>query len=369
MKNILQYLVGLTFILGLFAACADDYKQMDVKHSFVQTSFGNKAKRMQVNGWFSVHDLSRGEVSRKWILPEGTLGEDSVVITESTQRDLRLSFTTPGTYTVKLLQTFSDNVFVDGLGLTDSKEYEESFDVVVIDSVRASFKTLRSEDDSELNMINGAKSEIMAGRTVKFNSTSDGEPDTWRWLISRKDGYLREVKGADGVGLFKFSAPGVYDISFIASSVFGADTITYSDLIKIVPSTDPVVLDEVIRSSADEIGLVFSRSMQNASSESPDAFTISVTNGGNNIPIEIKSISTTENIVKLKLNGNIYNSDIITVGYDATVGNLITEDAVVATSFSDELLNFHATNILAQANFDVGFEKSTTSNWPYLWWK
>lgn len=368
MKNILKYVVGLTFFLGLFSACGDDYEQMDVKHSFVQTSFGNKAKRIQVNSWFSVHDLSRGEISRKWILPAGTLGENSTAITESTQKNLRLSFPTPGTYTIKLAQVFADNVFVDGLGLTDSKEYEESFDVVVVDSVRAAFKALRDEDDSEIPMVNGAQNEVMAGRIIKFTSISTGEPDTWRWLISRKDGFLREVAGAGGEGSFKFSAPGVYDLTFIASSAFGADTIVYTDIIKIVASTDPVVLDDVKRYSANEIGLVYSRSMQDASSCNPNAFTISVTNGGNTVPVEIKSLSTAENIVKIKLSDNIYNSDIVTVGYNAAIGNLITEDAVVAPSFQDNPLDFHATNILAQANFDVGFENSTAANWPYLWW-
>ena len=368
MKNIFKYIVGLTLILGLFSACDDDYEQMDVRHSFVQTSFGNKAKRMQVNNWFSVHDLSRGENSRKWILPEGAIGEDSLAISESNQKNLRLTFREAGTYTIKLAQTFSDSVYIDGMGFSSSEDYEASFDVVVVDSIRASFKAFRAENNSELIMTNGVENEIMAGRTVKFNSYSEGEPDTWTWQVSRDDGFSREVEGIDGMGEFKFSSPGVYDLTFIATSAFGADTISYSDIIKIVPSTDPVELDEVIRASANEIGLVFSRSMQDASSCDPDAFTISVSNGGNDIPVEIQSLSTEENVVKLRLNDNIYNSDFIILGYDAAIGNLITEDAVVAPSFDNQILNFHATNILAESNFDVGFENSSTADWPYLWW-
>ena len=89
-------------------------------------------------------------------------------------------------------------------------------------------------------------------------------------------------------------------------------------------------------------------------------FSLNITNGENMIPVvaNIQSVSTDVNIVKLVLDTDIYNTDNITVSYDASVGNLITLDYVYATNFisEPESFDFKMSNLLKEAGYDVGFE-------------
>ena len=74
--------------------------------------------------------------------------------------------------------------------------------------------------------------------------------------------------------------------------------------------------------------------MKDASDCPVNAFSLNITNGENMIPVvaNIQSVSTDVNIVKLVLDTDIYNTDNITVSYDASVGNLVTLDYVYATN-------------------------------------
>ena len=70
----------------------------------------------------------------------------------------------------------------------------------------------------------------------------------------------------------------------------------------------------------------------------------------------------------MALNGELYNSDVVTVSYDATVGDLITSDGMLSDSFTDEKVRFITDNVLEGSNFDYGFENTASGDWKYLWW-
>jgi PKD repeat protein len=211
----------------------------------------------------------------------------------------------------------------------------------------------RALDLSELTL--ASMNEVIAGRVVNFTSTSTGEPTTMRWTITRQGGTSVELTGASVSN--KFSVPGTYDVTLKASSQFGSSSVTLKDYIKIIPSTDPVTLDEVNRDAEDVIGLVFSRAIQTPTEINKTALTVSITNGGAPVSAQILSVTKVDNIVKIKLNTKIYSSDIIKVSYDDTKGDLITEDAVNVKSFTDvQLMNFKVANLLTGSAFDSGFE-------------
>jgi len=363
-KNIIKLIMGIfAFSLIFMVACDDNEINYPVDHAYITTSFGNTANTIQVNGTMSFIDLSRGVKSRTWTFPENTVDTGYNAIASSIQPVVKVRFTTPGQAEVHITQEFTDSVWANG------KKQVATFDSVIVvkvlDSVRASFMAERALDLSELTL--ASMNEVIAGRVVNFTSTSTGEPTTMRWTITRQGGTSVELTGASVSN--KFSVPGTYDVTLKASSQFGSSSVTLKDYIKIIPSTDPVTLDEVNRDAEDVIGLVFSRAIQTPTEINKTALTVSITNGGAPVSAQILSVTKVDNIVKIKLNTKIYSSDIIKVSYDDTKGDLITEDAVNVKSFTDvQLMNFKVANLLTGSAFDSGFENSVETDWPYLWW-
>lgn len=362
-KNIIKLIMGIfAFSLIFMVACDDNEINYPVDHAYITTSFGNTANTIQVNGTMSFIDLSRGVKSRTWTFPENTVDTGYNAIASSIQPVVKVRFTTPGQAEVHITQEFTDSVWANG------KKQVATFDSVIVvkvlDSIRASFMAERALDLSELTL--ASMNEVIAGRVVNFTSTSTGEPTTMRWTITRQGGTSVELTGASVSN--KFSVPGTYDVTLKASSQFGSSSVTLKDYIKIIPSTDPVTLDEVNRDAEDVIGLVFSRAIQTPTEINKTALTVSITNGGAPVSAQILSVTKVDNIVKIKLNTKIYSSDIIKVSYDDTKGDLITEDAVNVKSFTDvQLMNFKVANLLAGTAYDYGFETPVT-NWPNLPW-
>lgn len=367
MKNISKITIWIPILLGLMlASCEEEDAANDVNTPYITTSFGDQQPVIQVNGVMSFIDLSRGITSREWIFPDNTLTAEGTVLEKATAQTVKAQFTIPGEKNITLKQTYGSNVWVDGSSL-EGNTYEKTLLVTVLDSVRATFQAVKVTENETLTNENDAKNEVIAGRVVQFSSTATGPPTTHLWTISRKDGFHRELTASEPT--FKFSVPGLYDISYNASNDFGNNIVKYENYIEVIGSSDPVTLDMVERSSPDEIGLVFSRSMQDPSDCPLSAFNVTITNNGVDVSVDILSVSGFENIVKIKLSDKIYNSDLITVSYDASVGDLITEDGMLATSSTDvQLTDFKVENILATSGYDTGFEKTTEENWPYLWW-
>ncbi len=287
-------------------------------------------------------------------------------IKSSSEDVIKVIFTKANDSTkVSLHQTYNGNVYV-GDSLYDTNKRESSVFVFVLDSIRASFSAARAFSGELLTNATGAKNEILAGREVDFTSTSVGSPTAYRWVLSRKDGYESVQTAANPV--FKFYVPGLYDIACTATNEFGSHKIAYEDYIEVVGSTDPVTLDAVERSAENEISLIFSRAMQDPSECPISAFTIDVSNGGTEISVNVTALSAFENVVKLTLDDNIYNSDIINVSYDAAVGNLITADGMLAASSTDVPLVFSRRDVFKEIGFDGSVENSENTNWPYAWW-
>ena len=209
-------------------------------------------------------------------------------------------------------------------GLTNEKE--QFVEVTVLDSVRASFTALCRETGAEINLASGAKNELQGGHHIDFTVTSTGAPNKNVFTFVSEDGKAETVEAVDGIASYQFYSPGLYEVTLESSSDFGRSSIKYTELVNVIASEDPVDFIGAERLSSITIGLKFSRAMKDASDCPVNAFSLNITNGENMIPVvaNIQSVSTDVNIVKLVLDTDIYNTDNITVSYDASVGNLIT---------------------------------------------
>ena len=370
-SNINKNLIWMLLIMLVTWACEKEYvaPTSEPNDVLIQTSFGNLPSRIQVNGDMDFIDLSRGVTERTWSFPDGVVdileSDNDLTSSESV---VKAAFMKSGTYEVSIQQTFAGNVFKDG-NQTGSNTYDSLITVTVLDSIQADFSAQRAEDNSILVNANGALNEIIAGREVIFQQQSVGQPTDLNWIIEGKSGISKSLTG-DSV-VHKFSSIDTYKITLTASSDLGSDTIQYLDYITVVPSSDPVDLIEVYRAEKNEIVLVYSREMQDPFNCDPAAFTIDVTNKNASVPVSIRAFKldpVEKYKVIIELNEELYNSDEVFINYDASIGNLITTDLKEADSFQDARLDFKSPNIMATNGYDVGFETSADSNWPYGWW-
>ncbi len=370
MNNIFKYIMMTALFIGVIS-CEEEVEivNSDFSHSFVTTSFGNQTNLLQINDTMSFIDLSRGIEARQWEFPEGVAIDDKgLAVTTSNKPVLKVSFIKPGSYQIKISQNFSNNVYAGDQQL-ETKEYTETIPVKVVDKVRASFTAQNIITEANLELADNEKNQVEAGHTVRFNVTSTGEPGTNILTLTRPGAEpIKVMGGADSEGKinidYKFSTPGIYSVSLYSASIFSSSMVEYTDLIEVIPSTDPVTLDAVIREAANEVGLVFSRAMQDATTCALDAFTVKITNEGKDIPCSITGISTNEATVKLKLDTDIYNTDIVMISYDEAKGNLASSDNISVTSFTDQLLVFDSVDIMP----DGSFENCTDANFTYAWW-
>ncbi|MDW7691405.1 hypothetical protein R9C00_18340 [Flammeovirgaceae bacterium SG7u.111] len=370
MKRYIKYFLAVTASLLLMWGCSDEYiaPTGEPNDAYVTTSFGTVESRLQIYGEMDFADLSRGVQSRTWTFPEGVVElDDETSNTVSFQQIVKAKFMKAGVYEVKMEQIYAGNVFFNGVDQGVNK-YDTTFMVTVLDSVKANFEAVRVKEGTALTNANGALNEVIASREVLLTSTSVGEPTTFAWVFTSESGKVVTFEGNPATA--RFSSMEKYNMMLIASSPLGADTISYTDYMNVIPSTDPVELVG-IKADAKVLSMEFSRDMFSPAINPASSITLSVTNDGKTYPVNVTGFSLqsgANNIIDMALDAAIYNSDIITVSYDASVGNLRTVDGVSATSFTDQPAVFTLVNMLPETSYDYGFEKSTDANWAYLWW-
>lgn len=371
MKNIFKNLGFLLAVATVFMwSCEEEYEAptAEPNHAYITTSFGGVTNRLQINGDMTFIDLSRGVESRTWMFNAGVTDTAYNAITSSTEQSVKVRFTSTGDHQVKLSQQYAGDVYLAN-SPSGSTTYDTTITVTVIDSVRASFVAKRLIDMSVLTNANNAMNEVIAGREVEFTFEGTGEPTTFNWTITRGDGFVTTATGNPAV--VKFSSLGDYAVKIAASSTLGGDEYELVNYIKVIPSTDPVDLMKMIIDKRDEIRLTYSRDMQNPFNCDPAAFTLNVSNKGTTVPVAISGFSLDpqqSNIVLIELDQPLFNSDVVTLSYNAEVGNLATIDYMDATSFDETRVMFNNVNIMDDNGYDVGFETTASSNWPYLWW-
>lgn len=370
MKRIYINIITLSLCLfGLIlTACSnDDDQYADVSNSYITTSYGTNPVVLPKGMDMAFIDLSRGVTSRTWHFPTGTVLKSSQDAISSASGDVvTVHFNTPGQYNVIIDQTYVDKVWVD-LVEQESNQYTDTIPVTVLDSVRANFTLYEVNIQKQLTVADDVLNEVTAGHTVTLTSSASGAPSSNNWTITREDGKTYDLSGQEAS--FKFSVPGTYSITYSCSSLFGESEKTVTNVIKVVASTEPVTLDNMLRSGSNEITLIYSRALGDGTGCPVDAFNINVTNNGVQQDVTIKSFTIDENLIVLELTGDIYNSDDITISYDASVGYLTTADGMNLDSSTDQpMTDFDDVNLLSTSDYDYDFENSPASDWASAGW-
>ncbi len=379
MKSILKYLLLFILPISIFGCKKAEMTPDEINHSMITTSFGTTEAIMQVNDVMSFVDLSRGVVSREWTFPEGAVTDTTgnALVTSSLDNQ-KVRFVQPGEHYVRIKQVFGGDFYLD-TEFVPSDTYEESIKVTVYDSVRASYVAINLADDEKLAMENGAQNEIKAGSIVRFGVTSTGNPATNVFTISNEaDGVVAtgaakaDPETGEVYADIQLAMPGTFDVKLSSSNAFGISALTYTDLITVIASDEPIYLNSISRTSdapSNVIGLEFSRGMIVKEGFDPAAFTLQVTNGAKAPNITVSEVTAVSNIVNLTLSEEIYSSDVVLLSYDNTKGELCAVDNAntIQESFTAQAVTFPVVDILSTVGYDSSFEGSA-ENWKYLWW-
>lgn len=364
MKKSIIYLLGLVAFVFTVNSCTDEYMAPgpEANHAYVTYSNDFFSNKIQVDELSSFGDLSSGVVSRTWTFPDNVTDiQGSEDDKTSTEQIVNATFNKPGIYEVLLQHVFAGNVWVDSIQLNSNKR-DTTITINVLDYVKAQFSAVYlNEDGSEgeaLVIEDGVKNRLDAGRSVRFKSSSAGSPDRFDWYFEKGDPEYSSQPTADSVIDVKYRLMDAFDVQLIAYRLRpeGSDTIYLKDLIEVVPSADPVTLDEAYETNG-MVALSFSRAMADPAAELEN-FMLDVRQNGTGKPYatDIASVSldaSQSNIVLLTLKQEIYSSDIVKVSYSP--GNLQTTDGAAVDSIDLEPVLFTLSDMLP-VELNGGFE-------------
>ncbi|AXT63208.1 hypothetical protein D1816_23615 [Aquimarina sp. AD10] len=369
MKKILKIVSPLIIILITIIGCDNDDVDTDVpSQRLIFTSEQNQDNQIRLGTSLTFADVSTGVISRKWTFPD-----DVTTIKESNEDIVKTIFSKVGEHNVVLNQTFEESAFVNGE--QRGKELDTTIVVRVLEPIKINLKANYINPDGSLGaaltIADNTQNEVIASRSIRYSFETIGEPEDINWTLDGGD--PESSTGASEIDV-TYKRVGTYDLKVEASTrrPFGEDQINFSNLIKVVPSTDPVSLDEIKGKRDGRLALEFSREMDETTINKAN-FSLTIQNGTTTIPAVIRSVTinpTQRNILDITLDGDsVYIDDVVTVSYAA--GSLFTADGVQANSFTDiPMSSFEqGTNILETTTVDFSFENSTDdSNWPYQFW-
>ncbi|SFF68304.1 hypothetical protein SAMN04488033_10469 [Salegentibacter agarivorans] len=367
------YQIIILLLIGTLTWSACDKEDLvnvdEPNHRVVYTSQMDFQNRIQVNDTMSFGDVSAGVISRTWTFPENGVNVIDMTTNSSTNAIVKALFTQPGEFEVDLHQVYKDNAYVDNI--LKGKELDTTIVVKVLDSIKISVQANYLNEDGSLGaaltLEDMAENELEASKSVRYSLSTIGEPEDIAW--SFEGGDPSNIENETEVDV-KYRRMGTYNFQVVASRErpFGADTLSFTDFIKVIPSSDPVTLDAVIEEDG-AIALHYSREMDPTSLRSGD-FSVQIENSETILNPLVANVSIDQNqgnVVLLELeNEAIYNDDTVTVSY--TPGILSTLDGVAADAFEGEKVVFSGENVLSPTAYDYSFENSTASNWPYLGW-
>ncbi|WP_024481473.1 hypothetical protein [Cellulophaga baltica] len=375
MKN---KLIIIALVIGLFTACNRD--EYDAPNSLSDVSwytsgFRDTIIRVNVDNFASFSDLSQGALSHKWTIEEGsfylkgpitrsdTIFDDFKIQPESLESEdetVHVLFTKGGLKKVNLYNEFSEYVEFKGADgfIFPSKEVagkwviDTTFIVDVYDTIVPKILIRQNgivvPHESETDEI-----IVEAGSTLEFVDVSTiGRPNTRSWSIAG-------VTKTDSLSVIQFNKLGSYkgnlNISRQGESLPGDyDNYKIPATITVIPSSLPFeVAGEVVELENQTIQIPYNGEFAPFSDQSSH-FTVTV----NGTPFTIASIgvnASNATLLEIKLQEQIYRSDVITVSYDGS-GDFESTDTRIPGAFSNLPVIMHNVNLLSA---DIaGFEKS-----------
>ncbi|CDF79869.1 lipoprotein [Formosa agariphila KMM 3901] len=369
-KNIVKY---LCLVALSFTACSDDDNDLNLVEASQRVIFTSQmdfANTIEEGGYITFGDVSPGVQTRTWTFPDAAINLEGQENNKTSSEDVvKAFFYEEGVYDVALHQVFKRDAYVEDVLM--GKELDTIITVTVLKplaiNITANYINSDGTLGDALNLSENAENVLEASRSIRYTYDIVGGPENTTWTF--EGGTPETVQNTETVDV-KYRKMGTFGVQLGASRArpFGEDVLMFENLIKVIPSSDPVTLDAVYNHE-DYIALEFSREMD-GESLNPLDFSVTIQNGATILNPEVASatIDAVEgNRVLLSLlNESTYNDDQVSISY--TPGTFETLDGVAVDAFTDAPMVFVGSNLFNNGAFDYGFENSTEANWVYEWW-
>ncbi|MBJ7881529.1 hypothetical protein [Gelidibacter salicanalis] len=401
MKNI-RIITSILCLTILWTCSNDEYQDYDAPDELSDILWligTNKNSQDQYSINAATHlsflDLSQGAVSHEWIIEEGNnfLKEgfnstDSLTAfiipnagLSTTKPKAHILFNNSGLNKVRLLNKFDKPVkYVSSQGILEAVQegnlwvIDTTFTFDVYAQIKPAFKVYQDGveilniTEADMPSVSDSDSwptiEVEAGTALRFEDlTTVGRPNGRSWRFP--EGTPNQIGGVTAnVSFFQL---GTFTGEMRSFRVSPLPTSTVTKLIplkvKVIPSSQPFVFSGQIKESENE-KILFQLNGEVVPFSGEEAnFTVNVFNeqsGFNQvIPVQTASVSTDNaTFIELTLSQPIYNSDTITVTYDASTNGITSTDTRVLQSFGPERVQMYFGNNILPGNSWASFEPS-----------
>ncbi|MFY0600678.1 MAG: hypothetical protein JXR03_13480 [Cyclobacteriaceae bacterium] len=361
MKKILRNICLLIGIVIIYS-CSNDYELPGVQpnHFVVYLSEEFFENTIEVGTHVDFADVSQGVVSRTWSFPEGVVEINGQSVTTTSENRFRADFMKIGTFEVSLTQEYKGDAWIETEQV--GAVIDTTYTIEVIDSITASFESevldYLLEPQGAITITDNGESEIEAGSSITYFVTSTGEPGSNTWYFEGGTPEVYEPTNQDNADTVTilYKSLGTYDIELISSRFRprGSDTLSFTNAIKTIPSTAPILVSEASRVDRSTISIAFSREIDTPPVGVGSKFDVTIRNNGTVINPSVASVrvdGTDATIVYLDIADEmLYSSDTITFDYTPTGDNdLVSLDFYTLDSFEE---------ISVDPNYDFMFDPS-----------
>ncbi len=354
MKKI-NLFIGLLLCGAILWSCEEE-STVPLNTDFSDALGSRTRPTIQVGDFSSFVDLSRGVVSRNWIVPSNGEILNANGKDPSSLNIIHVKFDEVGVFQVTLQSTFAD----------PSVTLDTTFSVTVLDFITTKIGYTLSKTDADNGIFTEAigNIEVEAGSTVYYGDISIGAPDTREWTFQGGTPETSGEEPADTLVAVLYKRLGTFDLELISSRKFPkgkADTVSLEDFITIIPSTKPVEVVEVAENGDGAIQVFFSRGIEASTVLAAGLGSFRLMVDGVETNIESARVDNSdESIVNFTVAENIKNTQTATIEYLGGAG-IFSTDSYELDPFGPEDVALYAPNLMAPV--DPGFESGTVASW------
>jgi len=383
----------MAFIYG----CEKEYEPL-MKFSDVgwyHTGSNKPGNAIGVNKYYSFSDLSQGELEHRWELLDGEgtkyltgaitredkeyeklIDKDKGLVNED--KTIHVLFTEPGLKTVRLYNTFADSVIYKGNDTIPAVKVggewvmDTSFVVDVYGEMKPELKVaytnpntnvtdtivnLTGEYEVPADTAEWNKITIKAGEFINFiDFTTQDRPTGRTWTVEGGS----PASSGDSAAIINFYRLGKFYPSFTttrsATNIPGGSASTAIPLeIEVIKSDLPFgIVGNIAELPNQTLQVTLNGEIAPFTGEEVN-FVVSITNNGVAVPMTVKEAKINDsegNVIDLLLDGEIYNTDEITISWDN--GSIVSLDGRDLTSFMSVPVEMYMPNLIMDPGFEEG---------------
>ncbi|WP_338399545.1 hypothetical protein [Persicobacter psychrovividus] len=399
------YLVSLLLMVFLSISC---------QHEEIRPKLSDARWNVSTNGnigitkYASFVNLSQGSTYSAWILDDSTKNQvyfldGNIKITDldytkfiredqsriSSDNTIHLLFNRAGEYEVNLYNSFEDSVYYIGNDTINAEfidgewQIAKTFTIDVYDSIQAAVEVYNGNEEllysfskEELNDLEQDTTkwpviDVEAGGYLELvDSTKVGRPTARSWIASgaqvSDQGAIRSKVNYYSLGTFTTAISSNRSGDGIPTG-YAFRRLPY--YVNVIQSSHPFQIVGSLKELPDQTIQVTTNGEISKLINEEDNFKVVVEND-NGFKEQIKVLSATidsrhKYLINLKLAGEIYNSDRITVSWD---GDISSRDERKLEAFEDVPVEMYVVDLCEDQQV-FGFEAGSlmASNWAFRW--